>query len=60
MKLRKRLKRVLTGKGVWEVRRTIWPYPDGWGVYNPTTHTILETGISQTQAQQICDRLNEE
>lgn len=23
----------------WEAIRTIWPYEDGWGVWNPMTHT---------------------
>jgi hypothetical protein len=45
----------------WEVRRTIWPYPEGWGTYNPYTNTILDTGIkTKAEAQEICDQLNGE
>lgn len=44
----------------WEVRRTIWPYRDGWGVYNPGTRTILDTGLTKERAQHICDEMNKE
>ena len=47
------------GEGYWEVRRTIWPYPDGWGTYNPVTKTVLDTGLpTRARAQRICDQLN--
>ena len=42
----------------WVVRKTIWPFPNGYGVYNTKTKTILETGITKREAQQICDELN--
>lgn len=45
---------------VWEVRRTIWPYPDGWGTYNPGARTVLDTGLSREEAQARCDALNAE
>lgn len=43
---------------LWEVRRTIWPYKDGWGTYNPSTKTIADTGLSKEEAQERCDNLN--
>lgn len=43
----------------WQVRRTIWPFEDGWGTYNIKTKTILDTGLStREEAQEICDDLN--
>jgi len=42
----------------WIVARTIWPFPDGYGTYNPVTQTILDTGLSKEEAQLRCDRLN--
>lgn len=43
----------------WKPIRTIWPYPEGWGVYNHKTHTVLETGLpSKERAQAICDLQN--
>lgn len=61
MNIIKKAARVLSGKGVWEVRRTIWPYPEGWGTYNPTTKTVLDTGLkSREEAQAIVDDLNSE
>jgi hypothetical protein len=42
----------------WVVARTIWPFPDGWGTYNPKTHTIMDTGLSKEEAQARCDALN--
>ena len=56
MKLPNLLKRLLGDK--WEVRRTIWPYLDGWGVYNSYTRTIANTGLTKEQAQAECDELN--
>jgi hypothetical protein len=52
----KAIKKLLAPK--WEVRRTIWPYPEGYGVYCPATSTILDTGLSKEQAQKIVDELN--
>lgn len=47
--------------GPWESRRTIWPYPDGYGVYNVKTKTVLDTGLAtRAEADAICDELNEE
>lgn len=46
----------------WKVIRTIWPYPEGWGVYRRnwlTGHrTILETGLTKSYAQEIADYEN--
>ena len=43
----------------WIVLRTIWPYPEGWGVCSRDRRTILETGLTKEQAQRICDRAND-
>lgn len=45
-------------KPKWEVRRTIWPYEDGWGTYCPETHTILDTGLTKEEAERRCAELN--
>jgi len=42
----------------WIIARTIWPYPDGWGTYHPSTETIMDTGLSKEEAQKRCDALN--
>lgn len=55
-KLAKRLAAAMQPK--WEVRKTIWPYPDGYGVYQPATHTLLDAGLPREQAQAIVDQLN--
>jgi hypothetical protein len=63
MKTLKRFWRWLTGdrpRGPWEVRRSIWPHPDGYATYNPETKTVLDTGLSKERAQAICDEMNEE
>lgn len=44
----------------WVVTRTIWPYNDGYGVLNRNTNSIVETGITKQEAQEIVDELNEE
>jgi hypothetical protein len=46
--------------GKWEVRRTIWPYKEGYGVYHPRQRVILSTGLTKEQAQAECDSLNAE
>lgn len=46
------------GAGPWEVRKTIWPYKEGYGTYNPITRTIADTGLSREEAQLRCDELN--
>lgn len=46
----------LTGK--WVIRRTIWPYPEGWGTFNPQKNMVLDTGLSEEEAQKRCDQLN--
>ena len=42
----------------WTVVRTIWPYPDGWGVFNETTRTLLDSGLSKQRAESIVASLN--
>jgi len=41
-------------KHKWEVRRTIWPYADGWGTYCPKCKTVLDTGLSKQEAERRC------
>ena len=43
---------------VWEVRRCLFPYPEGYATYNPYKRTILDTGLTKEEAQRICDELN--
>jgi hypothetical protein len=57
VKILSKIVNVVCGKQ-WEVRRTIWPYKEGYGVYNPFTRTIADTGLLQEEAQQRCDALN--
>jgi hypothetical protein len=52
-----RLKRLL-GIDKWEVRRTIWPYKDGWGVYNPSRRTIIATGLTKADAIALAAEMN--
>jgi hypothetical protein len=54
--LKRVVRRLLGDK--WEVRRTIWPYRDGYGVYNQARRTLLEHGLTKERAQQICDYEN--
>lgn len=42
----------------WIVRGSMWPYAEGFAVYNPKRGTVLETGLSREAAQTECDRLN--
>jgi hypothetical protein len=42
----------------WEVRACCWPYPEGYGTYNPYKKMILNTGLTKEHAQSICDQLN--
>lgn len=42
----------------WEVIRTIWPYPEGWGVWQPSTRTIIDTGLPKEEAERICKEMN--
>lgn len=59
MRVLRKARVAITG-GPWVVRRTIWPFPDGWGTYNPSTKTILDTGLSKAEAETRRDRLNKE
>jgi len=56
----KRLKKL--GKRIigdhWVVRRCIWPYPEGYATYNPFRRTILDTGLTKEQAEELCKELN--
>jgi hypothetical protein len=43
----------------WEIRRCLWPFPEGYATFNPGTNTILDTGLTKQRAQEICDQMNE-
>lgn len=51
--------RTIFPKKDWIVIKTIWPYPDGYGTYNKKTRTLLDSGLSKSEAQQACDQLND-
>jgi hypothetical protein len=48
--------------GKWKVIRTIWPYPEGYGVYRRNfwtgKKTILAFGLTKEAAQIECDNAN--
>lgn len=44
--------------GRWVVRRTIWPYRDGYGTYCPRKRMVLDTGLTKEQAIAACRELN--
>lgn len=46
-------------KGRWVVRRSIWPYEHGWGTYHPRSMTVLDTGLTKTEAERRRDKLND-
>jgi hypothetical protein len=35
----------------WEIIRTIWPYPDGWGTWCRKCRTVVDTGLSKAEAE---------
>ena len=37
-----------------------FPYPEGYATYNPSIRTILDTGLTKEQAEQICEKMNKE
>lgn len=53
----KRLWRWIIGDW-WVVKRSGWPYPDGWATYNRKRCMILDTGLSREKALEECARLN--
>ena len=48
--------------GRWKVVRTIWPYPEGYGVMKKNfwtgKTTILDTGLSYAEAKKSAAELN--
>jgi len=46
----------------WKVARTIWPYPEGYGVYRKHFITgqrvILDSGLTKEAAQESARELN--
>jgi hypothetical protein len=55
-KAKRSTKAVLVGK--WEVRKTIWPYAEGYGTYHTGKKMVLDTGLTKIRAQELCDKLN--
>lgn len=49
---------VLKRSNHWETRRTIWPYPNGYGTYNAKARILLDVGLSPEEAQARCRELN--
>jgi hypothetical protein len=44
----------------WEVRKSMWPYPDGYAVYDARERLVLDSGLSREAAQALCNRMNKE
>lgn len=42
----------------WEVRRTKWPYAEGWGTYNHHRRAIADVGLSREEAEERAEDLN--
>ena len=42
----------------WKVVRTTFPYPEGYGVKNEITNTLIDCGLSYDQAIKSRDELN--
>lgn len=60
------MKRILKWKWVmrlrgelWVVRKSIWPYPEGYATYRPGTKTILDTGLTKEAAELECLKMND-
>lgn len=57
----KYLKNIFWGK--WKITRTIWPYPEGYGVIRHHLLTgervLLDTGLSHEEAEKSCKELNQ-
>lgn len=47
-------------KHKWVVRRTIWPFKDGWGTYCPGCETIMDTGLPKEEAEERAKAMNKE
>lgn len=41
----------------WEVIKTIWPYPEGYGTYCRGCHTVVDTGLSREDAERCAAEL---
>ena len=42
----------------WVVRRCTWPYQEGYATFNKYKNTVLDTGITKQEAEEICKELN--
>lgn len=40
-------------KHKFDIKKTIWPFKEGYGVYCVKCRTILDTGLSKERAKQI-------
>ena len=42
----------------WMPVRCGFPYPEGYATFNKRKNIVLDTGLSKTEAQRLCDELN--
>lgn len=42
----------------WVVRRSLFPFPEGYATYNPLKDTILDTGLTKQNAIDLCKKYN--
>lgn len=54
------LKGLFIHKHKWVVKRTIWPYPDGWGVQCTKCKAIAEAGMEDKESAESLRELLEE
>lgn len=52
----KKIDQMINGK--WEVRKLIWPYPEGYGTFHTGKRTLLDTVKTREEAQRLCDEYN--
>ncbi len=45
-------------KGRWTVVMSGWPYAEGYATYHSRTNTILDTGLTKSEAEEECRKLN--
>ena len=43
----------------WRVVRTIWPYPDGYGVHNKHRNALSDAGLTKGHAEKIAKEMND-
>lgn len=58
MKFLKWIKFLFSHRHKWEIIRTIWPYPDGWGTWCPVCQMSLDIGLTKEHAERLVLELN--